>query len=134
MLYYVTFQIDRSIKLEISDDENFVNSFSEKIMTPTGMTKRYFHNTDDGGIYGYCVDGKIEIVSEFKYSEEEAEDLFLELAIENANNTFGKFMFYPTKDPKVLIADIEDYLTDNDNDNKDLNKSLEKILEQLKSL
>lgn len=43
-------------------------------------------------------------------------------------------MFLPTSDPKVLIADIEEYLADDDNDNKDLNKSLEEILEQLKSL
>lgn len=59
----------------------------------------------------------------------------LELALEHANqNPAGEFMFLPTSDPKVLIADIEEYLADDDNDNKDLNKSLEEILEQLKSL
>ena len=43
-------------------------------------------------------------------------------------------MFLPTSDPKVLIADIEEYLADYDNDNQTLIESLEKILNQLKSI
>lgn len=73
--------------------------------------------------------------SSYKYSEEEAERMLLELALEHANlNPSGEFMFLPTSDPKVLIDDIEEYLADDDNDNQDLNKSLEKIIQQLKSL
>ena len=40
MLYYVTFQIDRSIKLEISDNKDFIHSFAEETTTPTGIGKK----------------------------------------------------------------------------------------------
>lgn len=134
MLYYVTFQIDRSIKLEISDNKDFIHSFAEETTTPTGIGKKYFYNKDDCLIYGYY-SGKCVPTSSYKYSEDEAERELLELALEHANqNPAGEFMFLPTSDPKVLIADIEEYLADDDNDNKDLNKSLEEILEQLKSI
>ena len=133
MLYYVTFQIDRSIKLEISDNKDFIHSFAEETTTPTGIGKKYFHNKNDGLIYD--AGGKCEPTSSYKYSEEEAERMLLELALEHANqNPSGEFMFLPTSDPKVLIDDIEEYLADDDNDNQDLNKSLEKIIQQLKSL
>lgn len=135
MLYYVTFQIDRSIKLEISDNKDFIHSFAEETTTPTGIGKKYFHNKNDGLIYGYYAGGKCEPTSSYKYSEEEAERMLLELALEHANqNPSGEFMFLPTSDPKVLIDDIEEYLADDDNDNQTLIESLEKILEQLKSI
>lgn len=135
MLYYVTFQIDRSIKLEISDNKNFIHSFAEETTTPTGIGKKYFYSKDDCLIYGYYSGGKCEPTSKYKYSEDEAERVLLELALEHANqNPAGEFMFLPTSDPKVLIADIEEYLADDDNDNQTLIESLEKILEQLKSL
>lgn len=61
--------------------------------------------------------------------------MLLELALEHANqNPAGEFMFLPTSDPKVLIADIEEYLADYDSDNQTLIESLEKILNQLKSI
>ena|GEM_PF-6526791 len=73
--------------------------------------------------------------SSYKYSEDEAERELLESALEHANqNPAGEFMFLPTSDPKVLIADIEEYLADYDNDNQTLIESLEKILNQLKSI
>jgi hypothetical protein len=135
MLYYVTFQIDRSIKLEISDNKDFIHSFAEETTTPTGIGKKYFHNKNDGLIYGYYAGGKCEPTSSYKYSEDEAERVLLELALEHANqNPAGEFMFLPTSDPKVLIADIEEYLADYDSDNQTLIESLEKILNQLKSI
>ena len=81
------------------------------------------------------IQGNVCLHQAINIAKMKRKESFLESALEHANqNPAGEFMFLPTSDPKVLIADIEEYLADYDNDNQTLIESLEKILNQLKSI
>lgn len=131
MFYYITYQ-NHSLTLIKSSATEFIETFIEKVNTSDGISNKYFYNRTDSLIYCYYANDQYLPVSKCKYSPEEAEITLLERALLNSRNYIGKsILFTPTTNPNSLIADINEYLDNNDEDNNTIITALNDIIYQL---
>lgn len=129
--FYIAYQ-NQGLALIEAPPKEIIAEFLEETTTPSGIGKKYFYNETDKFIYAYYAGGQCSPTSKYEYTSEEAEKTLLEMALENSQNQVGNtIMFTPTNDPKLLIADIEDYLEYYDEDNQTLETALKQFIDKL---